>query len=126
MKKPCTNGALKGALDEENIIGSFRLKKLDQFNWIIQERVVAKKENSKGRPWKIIAYFPSLDQAAASLFDRVLLTGEDSPSIEALISEVRDARDYVARLVLRPLTAGSVDAEPGEIAKASVAENEPK
>ncbi len=84
----------------------FRLRRLDEYNWVVDQRVVFKKKNSKGKAWRTVGYFPSLDMAAQSLLERLLLIGKDEPLINELIKEVRDARDYIATLILRQPSAG--------------------
>lgn len=93
----------------------YRLRRLDEFNWVVDRRVRFKKENSKSRPWRIIGYFPSLDQAAQRLFDRVLLSGKSEPSIESLIREVKDARAHISALVLRQPSASRAKANPEKV-----------
>ena len=90
----------------------YRLRRLDEFNWTLDRRVLAKKRGSKGKKWKSIGYFPSLDQAALRLFDRLLLSGESSPLIRDLIREVQDARDHIVTLILRQPRPGTVASDP--------------
>lgn len=106
--------------------GDYRLRRLDEYNWVVDQRVVAKKKNSKGKAWRTVGYFPSLDRAAQRLLDRILLTGEDEPSVKSLIRDVRDARAYVAASVLTQLSASRIDADPERVGRVCLAENKPK
>ena len=102
--------------------GDYRLRRLDEHNWTIDQRVAAKKKNSRGKPWRTIGYFPTLDMAAQRLLDRVLLTGEGGPLIRDLIMEVRAARDHVAASVLTQLSASRIDADNQRVGVACTAD----
>lgn len=108
------------------MIEDFRLRRLDEFNWVVDQRVIFKKKDSRGKAWRIIGYFPSLDQAAQRLLDRVLLAGEDEPSIKDLIREIAQAREYIATSVLTQLSASKIDTDPQKVDAVCIAENKPK
>ena len=106
--------------------GDYRLRRLDEYNWVVDQRVVAKKKNSKGKAWRTVGYFPSLDRACQRLLDRVLLTGEDEPSVRSLIREIKDARDYISTSVLTQLSASRIDTDHERVWGVCVTENKPK
>lgn len=106
--------------------GDYRLRRLDEYNWVVDQRVVAKKKNSKGKAWRTVGYFPSPDRACQRLLDRILLTGEDEPSIRDLIREIKDAREYIATSVLTQLSASRIDRDHERVGGVCVIENKPK
>ena len=103
-----------------NMIGNFRLRRLNDYNWTIEQRVRFKKENSKSRPWKPVGYYPTLDMACQRHLDRILLTGEDEPSARSLIREIAQARDYIATLILAQPSASRIDATPSGVGEPRV------
>ena len=93
----------------------FRLRRLDEYNWVIDQRVVFKKKNSKGKSWRTVGYYPTLELACQRLLDRVLLSGKDEPSIRDLIREVKAAREYISKSVLTQLSAGTAGADAQKV-----------
>ena len=92
----------------------FRICRFDKYNFTVDRRITPKKKNSRGKPWRIIGYYPTLDIAAQRLFDHILLTGKTGlSSIQELIEEIARARERVVTAVSMQLTAGTVAANPG-------------
>ena len=91
---------------------NFRLRCIDKYNWSVDQRVVFKKKDSKGKAWKTVGYFPSLDQAAQCLLDKTLLSKGNGSSIEALIKEVTRAREHIARLILTQSDVSTTAPDP--------------
>ncbi len=102
------------------------MRRLDEYNWTVDQKVVFKKKNSKGKAWRTVGYYPSLDMAAQRLLDRILLTGADEPSIRDLIREIKDAREFIATSVLTQLSASRIDTDHERVGGVCVTENKPK
>ena len=96
----------------------FRLRRFDKYNWTVDQRIIPLKKNSKGKPWRIVGYYPTLDMAAQRLLDKFLLTGQEASSIEDLIREIARARERVVTAVSRQLSASGANANPGGVGEA--------
>lgn len=101
----------------------FRLRRLDEHNWVIEQNVIFVKRKNKVDKWRVVGYYPSLDRACQRLLDRLLLIGEDEPTINELLEEIRAARDHIATCVSRHVSGRGIDAARVGVGEPCTAEN---
>jgi len=80
-------------------IGDYRMHKCDDYNWCVEQKRIGKEGKVKGLElWGNRKYYPKLEQAAMSLFDK-LVSGAEANSVNELITTIFKVKEDIIEAV---------------------------
>lgn len=82
-------------------VDKYRIRKLDEYNWCLDERRIGKSGKAKGKErWRNRAYYSKLEQAAVKLLNR-RIGDRDAAGLARMIKAIRSAEKTIVKAVNR-------------------------